>query len=114
MATARLIQEKYNGSIPKTMEEMLTLPGVARKTANIVLYGSYGIIAGIPVDTHVRRLSNVLGLTINQDPVKIEQDLMNIVPEKEWVDFSYRLIDYGRAYCTARTHDHASCPLSSI
>ncbi len=114
LATARLIQEKYNGSIPKTMEEMLTLPGVARKTANIVLHGSYEIISGIPVDTHVRRLSNVLGLTTSQDPVKIEQDLMQIVPKEEWADFSYRLIDYGRAYCTARVHDHSKCPLSSL
>ncbi len=114
LATAHIIQEKFGGSIPKTMEEMLTLPGVARKTANIVLYGAHGIISGIPVDTHVRRLSNLLGLTTNQDPVKIEQDLLKIVPEKEWVDFSFRLIEYGRAYCTARTHDHSKCPLSSI
>lgn len=114
LAAAQIIQEKFGGSIPKTMEEMLTLPGVARKTANIVLHGAHGIITGIPVDTHVRRLSNVLGLTTSQDPVKIEQDLMQIVPKEEWIDFSFRLIDYGRAYCIARTHDHAKCPLSSI
>lgn len=114
IATANIIKEKYNGEIPTTMEEMLTLPGVARKTANIVLHGAHGIISGIPVDTHVRRLSNVFGLTTEQDPVKIEQDLMKIVPQQEWANFSFRLIDYGRAYCTARPHDHAKCPLTSI
>lgn len=114
LATARIIQEKFNGEIPKTMEEMLTLPGVARKTANIVLHGAHGIISGIPVDTHVRRLSNLLGLTTYDDPVKIEKDLMEIIPKKEWVDFSFRLIDYGRAYCTARKHDHTDCPLSLL
>lgn len=114
IATANIIKEKYGGEIPKTMEEMLILPGVARKTANIVLHGAHGIISGIPVDTHVRRLSNVLGLTTEQDPIKIEQDLMPIVPQKEWADFSFRLIDYGRAYCSARPHDHANCPLTLI
>ncbi len=114
LATAKILQEKYNGEIPKTMEEMLELPGVARKTANIVLHGAHGIISGIPVDTHVKRLSNVLGLTNHEDPIKIEQDLMQIIPKEEWADFSFRLIDYGRAYCSARAHDHDNCPLSKI
>lgn len=114
LASARIINEKFGGEIPKTMEEMLTLPGVARKTASIVLYGSYGIIAGIPVDTHVRRLSNVLKLTTQSDPVKIENDLIKLIPKKEWVDFTFRIVSYGRDYCTARTHDHANCPLSFI
>ena len=112
LASAKIIKEEYNGEIPRTMEEMLQLPGVARKTANIVLGGAHGIIAGIPVDTHVKRLTYLLGLTTNTDPVKIEEDLMQIVPKKEWHDFSFRLIDYGRAYCKARPHDHATCPLS--
>ncbi len=111
LMTAKIIHDKYGGEIPKTMEEMLELPGVARKTANIVLGGAHGIIVGIPVDTHVRRLSNLLGLTKQSDPVKIEQDLMEIVPKKEWYDFSFRLIDYGRKYCPARPHDHQACPL---
>lgn len=114
LTTAKILKEKYNGEIPKTMEEMLALPGVARKTGNIVLHGAHGIISGIPVDTHVKRLSAVLGLTKNTDPIKIEQDLMQIVPQKEWADFSFRLIDYGRAFCTARPHDHEKCPLSSL
>lgn len=114
LATAKIIKNKHRGQIPKTMDEMLELPGVARKTANIVLYGAHGIVAGIPVDTHVRRLANLLGLTREEDPVKIEQDLIKIVPEREWVDFSFRLIDYGRKYCPARPHDHGQCPLSKF
>ncbi len=114
LASAKIIKEKYHKKIPDTMEEILTLPGVARKTANIVLYLVYGKIEGIAVDTHVRRLSQVLGLSKNQDPNKIEQDLMKIIPKKEWMAFSFRLIDYGRAYCSAKKHDHQNCPLNKF
>ena len=96
------------------MEELLTLPGVARKTANIVLGNAYGVVEGIAVDTHVKRLSRLLGLTGETDPDKIERDLMKILPKEEWFDFTYWLIDYGRKYCPARPHNHAACPLSKI
>lgn len=114
LASAKILKEKYKGKMPCTMEEMLELPGVARKTANIVLYNACGVVAGIPVDTHVKRLSKLLGLTNNTDPVKIEKDLMEILPQKEWGTISYRLIEYGRQYCPAKKHDHANCPLTKI
>ncbi|MDP1688620.1 MAG: endonuclease III [bacterium] len=111
---AKLIKEKYNGKVPKTMEKILKVPGVARKTANVVLGNAYGVVEGIAVDTHVIRLSNLWGLTHHRDPVKIERDLMAIVPKKDWFNFTYLVIDYGRKYCTARVRDHSSCPLSKF
>lgn len=114
LASAKLLHEKYQGKIPKTMEEMLEFPGVARKTANIVLQIAHGVEVGIPVDTHVRRLSNLLGLSTQKDPVKIEKDLMKIIPQKKWGKISYQLIEYGRKYCIAKKHDHANCPLTKI
>lgn len=114
LAAANMVKKKFGGKIPRTMEEILTIPGVARKTANVVLGNAYGVVEGIAVDTHVRRLSKLLGLTNHTDPVKIEQDLMQIIPRKEWFSFTYRLIEYGRKYCTARSHDHKVCPLSKI
>ncbi len=114
LTTAKIIKEKYHGRVPHTMEEMLELPGVARKTANIVLGNAYGVVVGIAVDTHVRRLSKLLGLTEHTDPDKIEQDLMQILPKKEWFDFNHRLVLYGRMYCPAIRHDHASCPLANV
>lgn len=114
LAAARVVKENFNGEIPRTMAEMLTIPGVARKTANVVLGNAYGIVEGIAVDTHVRRLSRVLGLTTQNDPNKIEQDLMGIFPKKEWFALTYRLIEYGRQYCPARKHAHATCPLSKV
>lgn len=114
IADAKIIIEKYKGKMPDTMEEMLTLKGVARKSANIVLYLVHGKIEGIAVDTHVKRLTKLLGLTDNADPVKIEKDLMALLPKKDWMDFSFRLIYYGREYCSARKHDHKNCPLSLI
>ena len=114
LAAATIIKEQYKGKLPRTMEEMLALPGVARKTANVVLGNAYGIVEGIAVDTHVRRLSRLLGLTKHMDPNKIERDLMEIIPQNEWFDFTYRLIDYGRKYCTARKHNHDACPLTKI
>ncbi len=111
LATAKILHEKYRDSIPQTMDEMLTLPGVARKTANVVLGNAFGIVEGIAVDTHVRRLSNLYGLTKESDPEKIEKDLMAILPKTEWTEFTLRMIDYGRKYCPAKKHDHEQCPL---
>lgn len=114
LAAAKIIQKQFGGRVPRTMKEMLTIPGVARKTANVVLGNAYGVMEGIAVDTHVRRLARLHGLTNHTDPVKIEQDLMAIVPKKDWFLYTYYLIDYGRKYCPARAHDHAACPLSHI
>lgn len=111
LAAARMIRADFGGEVPHAMEELLEVPGVARKTANIVLGNAYGIVEGIAVDTHVIRLSRLLGLTEHTDAVKIERDLMQILPKKEWFEFTYRLIDYGRNYCSARRHDHTACPL---
>ena len=109
-----MIKEKFDGRIPKTMEEMLAIPGVARKTANVVLGNAYHIVEGIAVDTHVRRLSQKLGLTNHSDPVKIEQDLMALLPKKEWFDFTYQIIEYGRQICKARKHDCKNHPLTKM
>ena len=112
LAAAKVVRDTFHGEIPRTMAEILTIPGVARKTANVVLGNAYGVVDGIAVDTHVMRLAQKLGLTKHKDPVKIERDLMAVIPKKEWFTFTYRLIDYGRAYCVARPHDHAKCPLT--
>jgi endonuclease-3 len=111
LAAAKMVQEKFGGKIPKTMEEMLIIPGVARKTANVVLGNAYGIAEGIAVDTHVKRLARRWGLTKEITPEKIEKDLMKLLPKEEWKDFTYRVIEYGRKYCTARTKDHSRCPM---
>jgi endonuclease III len=112
--TAVMLLEQFNGTVPHTMEELVTLPGVARKTGNIVLSSAFGINEGIAVDTHVKRLSSLLGLTKNTDPVKIEQDLMALVPKKEWGNISHLLIYHGRAVCRARRPNHAACVLADI
>ncbi len=114
LTTAGLIEERFGGKVPRTMEELTSLRGVGRKTANIVLQNAFGLVEGIPVDTHVRRLSRLHGLSDEMDPDKIERDLMAILPNREWRPFSYRLISYGREYCPARRHDHAKCPLVKI
>lgn len=109
---AKIIKKKFQGKVPRTMAEMLILRGVARKTANIVLSSGYGIIEGIAVDTHVKRLAPLLGLTTERDPKRIEKDLMEIIPKgKEWKEFPLRLVAYGRKYCPARSHPHARCPI---
>jgi len=113
LAAAKMIKQDFGGKVPKTIEEMVKLPGVGRKTANIVLHSAYNIVEGIAVDTHVLRLSRRLGLTKHKDPVKIERDLMELLPKKEWAEFNYRLVDYGRAYCTAKPHAHDKCPLKN-
>ena len=106
--------ENFGGNIPKTMDELLSLPGVGRKTANCVLGGAYGIQSGIVVDTHVIRLANRLCLTKNDEPDKIEQDLMKLVPKREWYRFSNLLILHGRKTCKARTPLCGNCKLSDI
>jgi len=111
---SRVIEEQYGGGVPKTMEELLSLPGVGRKTANCVLGGAYGIQSGIVVDTHVIRLANRLGLSKNDAPDKIEQDLMKLVPKNEWYRFSNLLILHGRTTCKARTPLCGKCKLSDI
>ena len=114
LATAEIVKKRFGGRVPRTMEEIMTLPGVARKTANVVLGNAYGIVEGIAVDTHVRRLSRLFGLTDHTDPNKIEQDLMAVVPRKDWMNFTYVLIEYGRKYCSARRHTHEECPLAHL
>jgi len=113
LENAKMIKEKFNNEVPKTMEELLKLKGVARKTANIVLSVAYNIYEGIAVDTHVKRLSRLLGLTKETKPEKIEKDLMEIIPKgQEWRDFPLRLIQYGREFCPAKKHNHKNCPLN--
>lgn len=114
LAAAKVVKEKFGGELPRTMAEMLTIPGVGRKSANVILGNAYGVVEGIAVDTHVSRLSRKLGLTNETDPVKIERDLMQIVPKKDWFKFTYLLIDYGRKYCPARPHRHELCPLTKL
>ncbi len=112
--SAKIIHEKFNSKVPNVMEELITLPGVARKTANLVLSEGYGIIVGIAVDTHVKRLSFRLGLTRNTEPEKIEQDLMKIVPKKDWRAFSHLLIMHGREVCNAKKPLCSKCQLNSL
>lgn len=114
LAAAKIIKDKFQGRVPNKMKDLLSLPGVARKTANVVLGNAYGIVEGIAVDTHVRRLSKLYGLTDHNYPDKIEQDLMKIIPKKDWFKFTYLMIEYGRKYCPARKHDHKNCPLVFI
>jgi len=106
--------EKYDGKVPKTMDELLELPGVARKTANIVLQNAYGIIEGIAVDTHVRRLAQRLGLTLYDDPNKIEQDLMRLIPKNQWSRITNLLIFHGRRVCIAKKPNCSACSLNKI
>jgi endonuclease III len=111
---AKMIVEKFGGKVPDTMEELVELPGVARKTANIVLYGGYGKVEGVAVDTHVRRLSQRLGLTENEDPEKIEEDLMGFVPKAKWMELANLLIFHGRRICFAKKPNCAGCVLNKI
>ena len=110
----RMLVEKYNGRVPETMEELLELPGVARKTANVVLGNAYGLASGVVVDTHVSRLSQRLGLSTEEHPEKIERDLCALIPRKQWIDFSHLLIAHGRAVCKARAPLCAECFLVEL
>lgn len=114
MGASKAILEKFGGQVPRGMEEMLTLPGAARKTANVVLGTAYGIASGIVVDTHVIRISNRLDLTRNEDPKKIEQDLMQVIPKEKWIKFSHQIIWHGRRVCQARKPKCIECNLEQI
>ena len=114
IGASRKIVEEFGGKVPNTMEELLTLPGVARKTANVVLGSAFGIAAGVVVDTHVHRLSRRLDLTKQDDPKKIEQDLMRAIPQDRWILFSHQLIWHGRRVCQARKPRCAECNLETL
>ncbi|MEH2053472.1 MAG: endonuclease III [Nostoc sp.] len=113
-AACRMIVTEFNSVVPNQMEQLLKLPGVARKTANVVLAHAYGINAGVTVDTHVKRLSGRLGLTEHTDPVRIEQDLMGLLPQPDWENWSIRLIYHGRAICKARSPACVACELADL
>lgn len=112
LAAAKMVDERFGGKLPKTMAEMLTIPGVARKTANVVLGNVYGVVEGIAVDTHVIRLSRQWKLTSHANPKRIEQDLMALLPKSEWFPWTYRVIEYGRKYAPATKKDHSDEPLA--
>ena len=114
MGASKGILENFGGQVPRTMDEILTLPGVARKTANVVLGTAYGIASGVVVDTHVIRLSRRLDLTKHEDPKKIEPDLMRVIPRENWIKFSHQLIWHGRRVCIARKPKCLDCNLESI
>lgn len=114
IGAAKRIVNDFGGTVPRTMEEMLTVPGAARKTANVVLGTAYGIPSGVVVDTHVQRVAARLDLTRNTDPVKIEQDIMAVIPKDRWILFSHQIILHGRALCAARKPRCAECPLSAV
>ena len=113
-ASAAKVLSDFDGEVPRTMAELLTLPGAARKTANCVLGAAYGIAEGIVVDTHVKRLAGRLGMTTHTDPVKIERDLMDLIAKTDWIRFSFLLIHHGRATCTARKPDCPNCCVSKL
>lgn len=112
-AAKRIIAE-FGGEVPRTIEELLTVPGAARKTANVVLGSGFGIASGIVVDTHVMRISNRLGFTKEKDPVKIERDLIKIIPKDRWILFSHQMILHGRAFCIARNPKCAECGIETL
>jgi endonuclease III len=114
LGMSRLLVQRFAGRVPRTMDELLLLPGVARKTANVVLGGAFGVTAGVVVDTHVLRLSRRLGLTAQTAPEKVERDLMGLLPRTEWNDFSLRLIYHGRQVCFARKPNCAGCTLNVL
>lgn len=114
LGACRMIMEDFGGEVPQTMPELLKLPGVARKTANVVLAHAFGINAGVTVDTHVKRLTNRLGLTKHQDPKRIERDLMQLLPQPDWENWSIRLIYHGRAVCSARKPECDRCFLADL
>lgn len=113
-AACHRIVEEFGGEVPRQMAQLLTLPGVARKTANVVLSHGFGLIEGVTVDTHVKRLSQRLGLTEYNDPIRIERDLMDLLPQPDWENFSLRLIYHGRAVCKARQPDCGACQLADL
>lgn len=111
---AKGLVEHHNGQVPKSLDELVRLPGVGRKTANVVLGTAFGIATGVVVDTHVRRITNLLGLTESANPEQIERDLMELLPSASWVNFSHRLIHHGRRICIARRPKCSECPLLTL
>lgn len=114
IGAAKMILSEFKGRVPDSMEELITLPGVARKTANIVLSSSFGKAEGIAVDTHVKRLSGRIGLSREEDPDKIERDLMALVPKEDWLDFNYLLVNHGRTICQARKPLCPECAINRL
>ena len=114
VGAAKKVVSEFSGQVPRTLEELLTIPGAARKTANVVLGTAYGMASGVVVDTHVQRITRRLDLTRNTDPVKIERDLMQVIPKEKWILFSHQTILHGRALCVARNPRCAECLLSSL
>jgi endonuclease-3 len=114
VGAAKRVTGEFGGQVPKTIEEMLSIPGAARKTANVVLGTAYGIASGVVVDTHVQRITRRLDLTRQTDPVKIEKDLIKMIPRDKWIQFSHQVILHGRALCVARNPKCAECDLNSI
>jgi len=114
LVAAAMVKKDFNGRVPGTMEELLKIPGVARKTANVILGNAFGHVEGIAVDTHVRRFALKFDLTDSRDPKKIEQDLMQLLPKKEWFNWTYRVIEYGRQVCKAHRHECVNHPLSNL
>ena len=114
LGAARLLAEKFHGEPPRTMAELVTVPGVARKTANIVLFAGYGINEGMAVDTHVKRISYRLGLTRNTDPVRIERDMMQLFDRSEWGDLNHRMVQFGRDVCSARKPSCTQCEMQGF
>lgn len=114
LQSARMVSNHFSGKIPRTMQELCRLPGVARKTANIVLGNAFGIVEGIAVDTHVRRFALKFHLTDSKNPDRIERDLMKLFPKKQWLSATYRIIEYGRRVCPARVHNCLTHPLSLV
>ncbi len=112
--SAQQLLEEYGGEIPKSIEKLIKLAGVGRKTASVILGTGYGVAEGIVVDTHVTRISRLLGLTSKKDAVKIEQDLMQIIPKNDWIDYSHLLIHHGRAICIARRPKCPECPVNKL
>jgi endonuclease-3 len=114
LQAAKIVKEQHGGKLPDTMDELTKVPGVGRKTANVILGNAYGIVDGIAVDTHVKRFAQKFDLTDHDDPKNIEYDLMALMPKEEWFYFTYRMIEYGRHICPARKHDCAEHPLTKI
>jgi endonuclease-3 len=114
VGAARKVTQEFGGKVPETMPELLQLPGVARKTANVVLGSWFGLAVGIVVDTHVHRIARRLELSRSDDPKQIEQDLMQVIPQPKWIDFAHQIIHHGRALCTARAPKCPECPLETL
>ena len=114
LSFARALVERHEGRVPRNMEGLVALPGIGRKTANVILGSGFGMSEGIVVDTHVKRVTRRLGLTEESDPEKVERDLMQLIPREEWTDFGLRVIQHGRYICSARKPDCAACPLEDL